>query len=135
MELLKTGWFVRKYPFPHHSSHKLLSNTGTLDVRRSLNMCMYDSIMPRRKWQSHEVVDVDTGTANCLADRVSSADTNLKAYGVNNSEYLSSLESVMVRAGAFWHICRARWFRSVSMPASMSFRSRKKVTMLQYTVS
>ena len=97
MEFVNTGWFVRKYSFPHRSAHKLLSNTGTLDVRRSLNMCKHGSIMPRRKWQSQEVVVVDTGTANCLADRVSSADTNLKAYGVNQSEYLSSSGSVMSR--------------------------------------
>ena len=120
--------------FPHRSAHKLLSNSGMLDLRRSLNMCKHGSIKPRRKSQSHEVVVVDTGTANCLADRVSSADTNLRAYGVNKSEYLSSSESVTARAGAFWHICRARWFRSVSMAASMCFRSRKKVTMLLYFV-
>ena len=87
VEFVDTGWPVRKYSFPHRSAHKLLSNTGTLDVRRSLNMCMHGSIKPRRKSQSHEVVVVDTGTANCLADRVSSADTNLRAYGVNKSEY------------------------------------------------
>ena len=107
MEFVNTGWLqlasvahgretytrgVREYRmvrqevfFPHRSAHKLLSNTGTLDVHRSLNMCMHGSIMPQQKWQSHEVVVVATGTANCLADRVSSADTNRKAYGVNNS--------------------------------------------------
>ena len=101
MEFVDTGWSVRKYSFPHRSAHKLLSNTGTLDVRRSLNMtlCMHGSIKPRRKSQSHEVVVVDTGTANCLADRVSSADTNLRAYGVNKSEYFSSSESATAWAG------------------------------------
>ena len=54
--------------------------------------------------QHHATTEVAiTRGSSCrpqTADRVSSADTNLKAYGVNRSEYFNSSVSVMARAGA-----------------------------------
>ena len=54
--------------------------------------------------QHHATTEVAiTRDCSCrpqTADRVSSAHTNLKAYGINRSEYFNSSVSVMARAGA-----------------------------------